>query len=236
MKVLILTTQTPHHTYFVQRIGRNYDVSVVAENSAPPPPFEIHHPFEDDRTRYENDTFFKGREIKLDEVVKDILTVSDINSPAALEFIKSRKPEVIITFGTRRIKKDLINLCKDGFINLHGGDPEQYRGLDSHLWAIYHGDFGNLVVTLHLLNEELDDGAVLLKKAVPLKKALKLYELRRFNTETCVELTLEALQQKSLHGRFSATPQRHKGRYYSYMPTVLKEVCRARFEKYCSRL
>ena len=43
-------------------------------------------------------------------------------------------------------------------INLHGGDPEKYRGLDSHLWSIYHEDWASLVSTLHVVSKDLDAG------------------------------------------------------------------------------
>ena len=133
-------------------------------------------------------------------------------------------PDIIIVFGTSRLRKGVIDVLPNAIYNLHGGDPQHYRGLDSHLWAIYHRDFDGLETTLHQLNGELDDGAIVAKRSLQITKGMKLHELRSANTEACVELVTDALHFYSKTGRIDSCTQKKKGRYYSFMPAVLKEV------------
>ena len=49
---------------------------------------------------------------------------------------------------------------KNKIFNLHGGNPEEFRGLDSHYWSIYHNNF-NLYSCLHKLSYKLDDGDII---------------------------------------------------------------------------
>jgi len=178
--------------------------------------------------------FLKGKEIKIEDIV-DVFETQTVNDKNAFDFIKEKKPDVLIDFGTRKVSPHIIDICPDSIINLHGGDPEKYRGLDSHLWAIYHNDFESLVTSLHLLNVELDDGHVILQAKLPLNKDVKFFMLRKVNTDICIELTLSALDMYKRYNRFISRPQRSKGRYYSFMPSCLKEICLKKYNYYINQ-
>lgn len=236
MKIVVLTTQTPHHTYFVQEVVKRFPVELVLlERGHVNPPFPTSHAFEAKRDEYENAVFFGGKERRISEFAP-VAEVDSANGKEALGSLDAIVPDVIISFGTGKISKELIARCSDGIINLHGGDPEEYRGLDSHLWAIYHKDFKNLITTLHRLNERLDDGQIIARLPVPLKRDMKIFELRRYNTQVCVDLTLAALATYQRDGKFTAQRQRKQGRYYSFMPAVLKQICQEYFERYTATL
>ncbi len=114
-------------------------------------------------------------------------------------------------------------------MNLHGGDPEEYRGLDTHLWAIYHNDFGGPVTTLHTVAAVLDAGDICLQDVVAVKPIMPLHQLRAANTDTCIRLARSALASFADLGTLPARKQIRRGRYYSFMPSPLKEVCRRNF-------
>ena len=57
----------------------------------------------------------------------------------------------------------MISIFENKIFNLHGGDPEKYRGLDSHYWSIYHNDFKSLITTLHKVRPILDTGEIVLQ-------------------------------------------------------------------------
>lgn len=127
----------------------------------------------------------------------------------------------VVTLGTPILPKSLIANGADWF-NLHGGNPEYYRGLDSHWWAIYHRDWDNIVTTLHWIDIGVDTGDICLQSAVPLKQ-----DLYRSNMEVCAALINMTLNLTVLPRR----KQVKKGRYYSSIPEELKEVCRERLRK-----
>lgn len=232
MRLAVLTTETPHHTYFVQELQKTFGVSIVLEETCiNSPTFNTWHPFEDERTSYEQQEFFEGADRRLRDVA-ETLRVGTVNDAAAVSCLKSMAPDVIMVFGTGLIKPPVIRIAEQGIINLHGGNPEEYRGLDSHLWAIYHNDFSGLVNTLHRINPVLDDGELILQLPIPIPEGTQLMQLRSLNTHVCLQLTLAALAMYERNGSFESHPQRTRGRYYSFMPSPLKDICVNRFERF----
>ncbi len=236
MRALVLTTQTSHHTYFVQQLGRiTSDMHIVCETSSLTAPFDTVHAFEKRRDQFEADCWFAGKEQLLD-AYGDTIRSENINDSSVIDHVRALKPDVTVVFGTRKLSNSVIEAAARNVLNLHGGDPEYYRGLDTHLWAIYHGDFANLVTALHLVNDKFDDGAIVGLRAIPLRRGMNLHELRARNTECAVRLCHDAIRELEETDALAARTQRQVGRYYSFMPAVLKAVCVQRFERYCAEL
>jgi methionyl-tRNA formyltransferase len=159
-----------------------------------------------------------------------------MNEPAAIAGLESVAPEVLLVFGTGRLRPEVFARARVACLNLHGGNPEHYRGLDSHLWAIYHGDWDNLVSTLHHVDPELDTGDIVAQSQIRLDRTSRLPELRAANTQACLDLSLLALESLAARGRVPARRQVQRGRYYSFMPAVLKEECARKFARHVATL
>ena len=114
-------------------------------------------------------------------------------------------------------------------------NPEKYRGLDSHYWSIYHGDF-KLETCLHVLNNKLDDGKIIFKKCIKLKKNLRIFQLRELNTINCIDIALNLFRLLHLGKKIKTTKQKNIGRYYSFMPSLLKINLEKKFLNYCNKL
>lgn len=236
MKTVLLTTETAHHTWFAREVAGASGLDlIVAETRGPAPPFATAHPYEQQRDAYEREVFFAGGDVRLADIAP-VITSALVNDAAVIDALRDLGPDTIIVFGTGRVGLPLMGLCPGRIVNLHGGDPEHYRGLDTHLWAIYHRDFGQLITTLHHLSPEIDTGDIILQAPVRLSRGMRLCQLRARNTEICLELTLDALAGLRRTGRFPARPQRQAGRYYSSMPTVLKQICVERFARHMARV
>lgn len=237
MRLVLLTTETSHHAYFAgELIDAKVLGGVVIETNGVSPQFDTFHPFEQMRDRFENELFFGGVETPIKMLFENTVTVPDLNLASALTTVKKMDADIFLTFGTRRLSREFIEQCGAPIINLHGGDPERYRGLDSHLWAIYHGEFSGLVTTIHRLNHRLDDGEIILQSPVRLRKGMGLHELRASNTAACVDLTLGALDIFARKKDFISRPQLTRGRYYSFMPACLKALCVEKFSKHTEGL
>ncbi len=232
MNVAVLTTQTLHHCYFVRELSTFCPAALVlSERNGAHPSFKTRHPFEDDREAYERRRWFGGSDARLDQFAPTI-EVGSANDPASIELLRGARPDVVVVFGAGRLGPPVIEVCPEGMVNLHGGDPEAYRGLDSHLWAIHDSAFESLVTTLHRVNARLDDGEVISQRGVPLTPGMRLQELRSRNTEVCVDLVRKTLKTFRDRGGLRSRPQSRCGRYYSFMPAALKERCRTQFERY----
>jgi len=237
MKVAILTTETPHHSFFVRSIKQICDDVVVFSETAvgPKPGFETHHSFEEARESYEWNRWFQGRKTGLGQLAPTRV-VPTMNDPSAIHALRADQPDLVVVFGTGVLRPPTIEAANNRLYNLHGGDPEEYRGLDTHLWAIYHRDFSGLVTTVHRLDAGLDTGDIVLQAPVPLERDMKLHALRAANSELCVTLTTAVIGMAARHRGIPARPQHRQGRYYSAMPAELKSVCQMRFEKYTAGL
>ncbi len=236
MKIVLLTTQTTHHTFFLGQLIKAFPVEIViSEDSSVIPAFPVSHPFEEERERYERRMFFGGDDLLLEDFA-DVIKVNSVNDDESISMLRDISPDVIVVFGTGKLSQYVIDVCPNGIINLHGGDPEEYRGVDTHLWAIYHNDFRALIASIHRVNSELDDGEIILKQPVHVFKGMRLHALRAENTKTCVSLSLAALDMYKRYGHFISHNQRTIGRYYSFMPSPLKEICCKKFERFTSKL
>ena len=233
LKIGVLTTNTIHHTFFVREMIKKYkDVLVFCEEEKiRSKKFQTYHPFEKSRDKYEIEKWFKGKKIDLKDIV-DVKNFSSLNSPESVKALKFEKLDVIIVFGTAPLKPQVIEINPKRIFNLHGGDPERYRGLDTHLWAIYHGDFSALMTTLHRLTDKLDTGDIISQTILPISEKLPLHALRSVNTEVCLKLTMNTIQMIKQNKDVFSRPQNQIGRYYSAMPKDLKSECIDKFEKF----
>ena len=207
----------------------------VLETTAITAPFETRHEYLNEQDRFEAAKFFGGEECRIDTLVPSV-PVADINDPKVIEAVQDWQPDLTVAFGVRRLKPETIDELPGILLNLHGGDPEKYRGLDTHLWAVYHSDFDSLVTTLHVLAPRLDTGDIVRQGHIPLRKHMPLHELRAANTEVCIELVNDAIEMLESQDKPTLTKQRQVGRYYSFMPSVLKDQVKRRFEIFTGKL
>lgn len=236
LRVGILTTDTPHHTRFVQALSEKWNiVRVFEERRAISATFETNHPFEAERDAFEIDHWFGGKPTGLSDVC-DVQTFSDLNGEDAAAAMRDAACDVHLVFGTGRIDQHIIDLTPDRIVSLHGADPEHYRGLDTHLWCVYHRDFRGLVTTLHKVSPKVDRGGVVMKMPIPLTKGMQLYQLRKANTEICIEISNRGLDMMAAYGQFISQPQLYIGRHYSFMPAVLKDRCVKQFAEHTATL
>ena len=234
MNVAILTTDTTHHAYYVWKVSQQFPVgTVLLESWRPQAPFETAHAFEQQRDEYERDVLLAGGPRSCADI-PGVHHCRRVNDPAAIALLSEATPDVILTFGIGRMTADVFRAARLACLNLHGGNPEEYRGLDSHLWAIYHRDFDNLLTTLHWVDEDFDTGAIALQCRLDIPDGTELYQLRSINTEACVQLSLRALQTLCGQASLPARQQTRRGRYYSHMPACLKQECVTRFHQYTS--
>jgi methionyl-tRNA formyltransferase len=232
MRLAVLTTDTVHHSYFVKKLATSFSsVCVLVESKRKSFPYETIDGSELIRDSYEKQRWSMETNFTIRDYA-DSYYLLDINSEESINKIRSYKPNLTIVFGTSILDQKLIDLCAPFIINLHGGDPEYYRGLDSHLWSIFHGDYDSLMTTLHFVSSGIDTGPIILQDQLPLSKVHFLYQLRSVNTETCVQLVSTAINQLLSVGKLCSRPQRNLGRYYSAMPSVLKEVCANKYLEY----
>jgi hypothetical protein len=81
---------------------------------------------------------------------------------ADVEFVRSLGLDVLIRFGFRIIKGDILKAARYGVWSYHHGDNDEYRGGPFLFWEIYERNPVSGCI-LQVLNENLDAGEVLYK-------------------------------------------------------------------------
>lgn len=224
--IALFTTNTTHHIFFENQIYKKFkNLTNICEINPIKASFKTNTIFEKKRESYEKKIWFNNKKINFKSKK---YFVKNINSRKVIKILKKKNIKYIIVFGTRKINKEIVVKYKNKIFNLHGGNPEEYRGLDSHYWSIYHNNF-NLYTCLHKLNFILDDGDIVFLKKIKLKKTTKIHQLRLQNTICCIEMTLKLINLIKKNKKIPSIKQKKIGRYYSFMPSEIKKIIEKKF-------
>ncbi|MEC9367833.1 MAG: formyl transferase [Pseudomonadota bacterium] len=95
-----------------------------------------------------------------------VITVGSVNSSACRDALHSLAPDVVAVYGTRLIGARTLAAVDAPFINYHAGITPKYRGQHPAYRALAGGDADHAGVTIHLVDEGVDTGAVLYQAPV----------------------------------------------------------------------
>ncbi|TWX54062.1 methionyl-tRNA formyltransferase [Colwellia hornerae] len=92
----------------------------------------------------------------------------NVNSATFIEKINAFDADLLVSMSFNQIlKKEIISLAKNGFINCHAGALPFYRGRNPLNWAIINGEkqFG---ITVHYVDEGIDTGDIVEQRLFPI--------------------------------------------------------------------
>lgn len=113
-----------------------------------------------------------------------IVPVRDVNDRMFLARLRALKVDVVMSLNcSQRVRAPLLTLPAYGVLNVHFGALPKYRGLFPVFHAVVNGErsFG---VTVHRMDERLDNGPILLQEFVPIDDRATLDTLYRRGFET----------------------------------------------------
>ena len=229
MKVVILSTETPHHTFFINKISKKFEVAAVFyETKHVTPQFDVAPFFDEEELNFEIQYFFQTISNQIDRSLP-VHIVQTVNEEGVGDQIKAYGVDIGLVFGCGKIKSHLFNATKMGLINVHRGISEEYRGLDSDLWAINKGDLKNVGVTIHKVAADLDTGEILRTSYLPLVDRAEIYHIRYYTTIMATHMVMDVLTEYQSTGQMKSRPQK-KGNYYSFMPLETKLQTKKKFD------
>ena len=120
----------------------------------------------------------------------------NVNDPAYLAYLKRDvQPDVVLSVAASQIfRKPLLALPPLGCINVHTAPLPRYRGMLPNFWVLLNGE-SETAVTVHEMNEKLDDGPILMQQAVPIHPDDTLESLIRRTKQVAAEVVLKVLDQ-----------------------------------------
>lgn len=114
--------------------------------------------------------------------------VSSVNSKESIALLQSINADIIIVNATRIIKKEVLNAVSAPFINAHSGITPKYGGNGGAYWALVNNDKKNCGVTIHLVEEGIDTGAIIFQSSIEVTKADNFYSYHFIQLAKEIEL------------------------------------------------
>ena len=85
----------------------------------------------------------------------------DINSDKTADILRALEPDLLITSACPLLKRKIFAVPRLATINVHWGVAPHYRGEHTLFWPQYFGDYENIGVTIHQIDEGIDTGPIL---------------------------------------------------------------------------
>ena len=154
------------------------------------------------------------------------VTVGRHGSEACLAEIRNRELDILVNAGTPRIlEPPMLRAPRIGIVNCHPGLLPDFRGCTCVEWAIYLDEpIGN---TVHFMNEGIDEGPIIVKEAVSLRKSDTYSDARVAVYRAGFRLLAEGLRKTVNEGlRPEHLPPQGPGRYFPVIPEhKMIEMC-----------
>jgi methionyl-tRNA formyltransferase len=149
-----------------------------------------------------------------------LLNIQNINSDEAMEFIKNESPELIISLSASQIfTKKIICIPKWATLNVHNAPLPRYQGLMPSFWVLHHGE-KETASTVHLMDEKIDTGDIIVQKHIPIVDNETLDSLIKKTKILSVDALVEAIDLfKRYNGMPPVLPNRAEDATYFGFPS-----------------
>lgn len=142
--------------------------------------------------------------------------VADVNAPQFLDELRRLGVDLIVSLNTpQRLKRPILALPAHGCVNVHFGMLPRYRGLMPVFHALMNGE-SSFGVTVHVMDEKLDNGDILVQRAVPIVPGDTLDSLYPKGFAAASELLAETIEAAARGALVRRTNSEAEKTYYSY--------------------
>lgn len=133
---------------------------------------------------------------------KKVFFTRDINTPEAIQYLRSLSPDILINARSRCFFLDeVLALPRLGCINIHHGLLPFQRGVMCDFWAHMHEKpFG---FTIHQMTKKIDDGPIIRVEEVKIAKenyTRSIFEGSKLEARALTEVLEEINQKQAITG------------------------------------
>lgn len=145
-----------------------------------------------------------------------LLETASVNSREYLERLGGLSLDLIISINaSQKFKTPILSLPRLGCINVHGALLPRYRGRLPSFWVLANGE-RETGATVHFMNEELDDGPILLQERVPIAPDDTQDSLIRKTKTVGARLLIEAIDRLEQGSAVTLPNDRSQATYFSF--------------------
>ena len=171
-------------------------------------------------------SFSPVKEYALSKNIK-IFQPPNLKSEEFINKIKKLNADLFVVVAFRMLPKILINLPKEGSINLHASLLPNYRGAAPINWVIINGE-NNTGVTTFFINEKIDEGNIIDTKKITISENETAGSLHDKLIISGSKLLIESI--KKIFTKKIKVTQQKIGSNDKKAPKITKEFCQINLE------
>lgn len=95
--------------------------------------------------------------------------VSNYNEAEAENILRNAEPDLLLIYGTKIIKTNILAIPKTGTLNAHSSLLPKYRGAKSEFWMFYNNETQYAGVSIHWVTPGLDEGDIFMQQPLEVK-------------------------------------------------------------------
>lgn len=245
MRIGLTTGPLPHHKFFIQRFYEEFKEDLICCISQRRPKSFKKRNFKE-KTLHSflhlsdwnaTQSYFLNRKYR--HIYKQLLEqinfpdyieheVDDINSYEAEEILKNSNIDILIVFGGKIIKSNILSLPKRESYTLHLGWSPDYKGSHCLHWAIYDENISKLGLSILTLSNNVDSGEIVLRKKLDLSTIKDEYDLIVKAQMMAIEEIIDVIKEIKKTNKLPITQtQNRSGKVYSskeYTPKIKGQV------------
>jgi methionyl-tRNA formyltransferase len=106
-----------------------------------------------------------------------LMKTDSLKSELVLQELKMLSLDIILSVGSSRIfGRSILSIPKIGCLNVHAGMLPRYRGINPSFWVLLNQEKSS-AVTVHYMNEEIDDGEIIQQDVFEIQGITRLHDL-----------------------------------------------------------
>jgi methionyl-tRNA formyltransferase len=145
-----------------------------------------------------------------------LMKTDSLKSENILGELKMLSLDIIISVGSSRIfGKSILTIPRLGCLNVHAGMLPRYRGINPSFWVLLNQE-NNSAVTVHYVNEEIDDGDIIQQDVFEIKGITRLHDIYLKVTEIAPETIIKSLIAIRNDSVRTTRNERSISTYYSF--------------------
>jgi len=122
-----------------------------------------------------------------------VLSVRNVNEVGVLDFAKEKKPDYLVSAHLLQIvKKELLDIPKEGSINIHPALFQEHRGVFSSFWMLLRNRRQS-GATVHFMDEKIDNGKIILQRNFFIRRSDSIHSVDEKAAKLGGNLLIKAL-------------------------------------------
>jgi len=227
MRIGLTTGPLPHHRFFIQRFFEEFKddliFSITQLNTKRSKGSKIlnlakksfqHLSGWDSTQSYLLSRIYNKKSKKLLDSVNfphEIdFAVDDINSNFSENIIRESNIDILVVFGGKIIKENILSLPKRESYTLHLGWCPDYKGSHGLHWAIHDENYSKLGLSILTLSNRVDAGEIVLRKRIDTKLVKDEYDLMIFAQKLAIEEIIKVIKLIKETGKLPSTEMQTK--------------------------